>query len=66
MIVTHDIEEAVALADKVVVMLPRPGRIRDEIAIDLPRKRDRTSAAFDAKKREVLGLLDRSMVKCLA
>jgi sulfonate transport system ATP-binding protein len=66
LLVTHDIEEAVALADRVVAMLPRPGRILDEIAIDLPRKRDRTSEAFDAKKREVLGLLDRSMAKRLA
>jgi ABC-type nitrate/sulfonate/bicarbonate transport system ATPase subunit len=43
--VTHDVEEAVVLADTVVVMAPRPGRIRDEIPIALSRPRDATEAA---------------------
>lgn len=38
--VTHDLEEAVFLSDKVVVLSPRPGRIQDVIDIDLPRPRD--------------------------
>lgn len=38
--VTHDIEEAVLLGDRVLVMSGRPGSIREEIAIDLPRPRD--------------------------
>ncbi len=59
--VTHDVEEAIVLADRVVVMRPRPGRIADEIVIDLPRPRDRQSAAFDFAKRRVLAALDRSL-----
>src|SRR4051812_19703161 len=38
--VTHDIEEAVYLGDRVVVLTARPGRIREEVAIDLPRPRE--------------------------
>jgi sulfonate transport system ATP-binding protein len=60
-LVTHDVEEAIALADRIVVMRPQPGRLSDEIAIDLPRPRDRQSAAFDFAKRRVLTALDRSL-----
>ncbi|MBI9074020.1 MAG: ABC transporter ATP-binding protein [Desulfatibacillum sp.] len=44
--VTHDIQEAVLLADRVVVMQGPPGHIREIIDCDLPRPRDRNSAAF--------------------
>jgi len=43
--VTHDIEEAVYLGDRVVVLTARPGRIREEVSIDLPRPRE-----LDVKK----------------
>ena len=58
--ITHDIDEAILLADRVLVMTARPGRIKKELVIDLPRPRDislLTSPAFMAYKREVLELL---------
>jgi hypothetical protein len=53
--------EAIVLADRVMVLRPRPGRIFDEIDVDLPRPRDRQSAAFDFVKRRVVAALDRSL-----
>lgn len=47
-IVTHNIEEAVLMADRVLVLGSNPGRVRTEVAIDLPRPRDRRSSAFEA------------------
>jgi len=59
--VTHDVEEAVVLADRIMVMRAHPGRLFEEILSDLPRPRDRQSAAFDFVKRRVLAALDRSL-----
>ena len=61
--VTHDVDEAIVLADRVMVMRPQPGRVFAEIEIDLPRPRDRQSAAYDFAKRRVMAALDRSLDK---
>jgi sulfonate transport system ATP-binding protein len=60
-LVTHDVDEAVVLADRVIVMRPRPGRKFEEIVINLARPRDRNSPLFDSFKRRVLTALDRSL-----
>ena len=53
-LVTHDVEEAVYLGDRVVVMQPRPGRIKRIVDVPLPRSRDRGAPAFAAIKDDVL------------
>jgi len=55
--VTHSIAEAVYLADRIVVMTTRPGRIKDVVANPLPRPRRRTSDSFFALFRQVDDLL---------
>ena len=52
-IVTHDIDEAVAMADRVLIMSANPGRIVGEMQIDLPFPRSRASAEF-SRQREAL------------
>jgi sulfonate transport system ATP-binding protein len=59
-LVTHDIDEAVALSDRIIVMRGRPGRVYLEVAVDLPRPRKRTTPAFQAIKEEVNAALDLS------
>jgi sulfonate transport system ATP-binding protein len=63
--VTHDVEEAIVLADRVMIMRPHPGRVYEEIPCDLPRPRDRQSAGFDFAKRRVLAALDRSLERAI-
>jgi sulfonate transport system ATP-binding protein len=65
-LVTHDVDEAVVLADRVLVMRPRPGRLFEEIQINLARPRDRHSPLFDNFKRRVLTALDRSLDRNVA
>ena len=55
--VTHSIGEAVFLADTIVIMAARPGRIGAVVENRLPRPRDRTADAYFAMYREIDGLL---------
>ena len=55
--VTHDVEEAVILADTVVVMSPRPGRIRESVPITLARPRDATEPAAAALAHQLKALI---------
>jgi NitT/TauT family transport system ATP-binding protein/sulfonate transport system ATP-binding protein len=51
--VTHSVEEAVLLADRVLVMSAGPGRIDSDFRIDLPRPRDVSSPEFNAMRRDI-------------
>jgi NitT/TauT family transport system ATP-binding protein len=58
--VTHDVEEAVYLGDRVVVMKAHPGEVTADVAIDLPRPRNaemKLSEGFSRYRREILRLL---------
>jgi sulfonate transport system ATP-binding protein len=57
--VTHDVEEALYLSDKVVVMEPRPGRIRTIVSVDLDHPRERAAPEFLRLKERVLSNLTR-------
>ncbi len=52
-LVTHDIDEAVYLGDKVIVLSSRPGSVRKIIHVDLPRERDRNSHDFAAVRYKI-------------
>jgi ABC-type nitrate/sulfonate/bicarbonate transport system ATPase subunit len=52
--VTHDIEEAVYLSDRVIIMQPHPGRVHRTVAINLPHPRDRASHELAAVRSEIL------------
>jgi NitT/TauT family transport system ATP-binding protein len=60
--VTHDVDEAIYLADRVLVMTPRPGRIVLDVSVDLPRPRDITDVRFNKYKRDILSVIHPAFV----
>ncbi len=61
--VTHSVEEAVLLADRVLVMSAGPGRIDNDVRIDLPRPRDVSSPEFNALRRDIAKRLTSHLVR---
>ena len=57
LLVTHDIDEAIYMSDRIVIMTPRPGRIERSISVDIHRPRDRNSTEFLRLRGEILELL---------
>jgi ABC-type nitrate/sulfonate/bicarbonate transport system ATPase subunit len=56
-LVTHYVDEAIYMADRIVVMTPRPGRIERLLENPMPRPRDRNSPEFQAIRAQILGIL---------
>ncbi|HEY9658548.1 MAG TPA: ABC transporter ATP-binding protein, partial [Allocoleopsis sp.] len=60
-LVTHDIEEALVMSDRIIMMRGNPGRIHQEFTIDLPRPRKRTEQQLQRWKERLLAELDLSL-----
>ncbi|NMO94450.1 ABC transporter ATP-binding protein [Paenibacillus lemnae] len=58
LLITHDIDEAIYLADTIYVMSPRPGQIVERISTEMPRPRNRNGADFVAVRERIMSHLD--------
>jgi NitT/TauT family transport system ATP-binding protein len=59
--VTHDIEEAVQLADRILIMTARPATIQEVVDVDLPRPRHLDSPGYLEKRDRIFQLMDMSL-----
>lgn len=57
LLVTHDVEEAIVLADRILVMQPHPGRIVEEVRLDLPLEDRRDAPGFEVIKHQLIQAL---------
>src|SRR5262249_2892258 len=57
--VTHDIDEAIYLADRIAIMTPSPGHVGRYVTVDLERPRDRNSAQANALRTELTEIMHR-------
>jgi NitT/TauT family transport system ATP-binding protein len=57
-LITHDVSEALILADRLVILSPRPARIREVVEVGLDRPRDQSSPEFVSLRGRILALLD--------
>jgi ABC-type nitrate/sulfonate/bicarbonate transport system ATPase subunit len=57
LLVTHDIDEAIYMSDRIVIMTPRPGRVEQVLSVDLERPRQRNSSEFLKLRSDILELL---------
>jgi NitT/TauT family transport system ATP-binding protein len=58
--ITHSVDEAVFMADRIIVLTPRPGRLCRIFPVELPRPRDRTSVEFARVRRNVLDQINQN------
>src|SRR5665213_3819450 len=61
--ITHSVEEAIFLADRILVMSSRPGQIKAEWSVTAPRPRDVTSEELRQLERKIYALLDEELMK---
>jgi ABC-type nitrate/sulfonate/bicarbonate transport system ATPase subunit len=64
--ITHDVEEAILLSDRIYVMTARPGRIRAEIAVPLARPRDPAHETVVRTKTEIMAVLQAEMTEAFS
>jgi NitT/TauT family transport system ATP-binding protein len=60
--ITHSVDEACFLADRVVVMTGRPGAVKEKFVIDAPQPRDRASVEFANLRKRILAELEREVI----